>query len=97
MKRDWLNIFLPLWALGSIAWVIVGFVMLPIAFRKPLLYSPNAVWTTTLFDVTKVDMEVLRALVVVIGPPGIAIAVALTIVAVEQIWGHRRSQQRQAK
>jgi hypothetical protein len=94
MKRDWLNIFLPIWALGSVAWVIVGFVLLPQAFRKPLLYSSNAVWTTTLFDLTHVDMEVARALAIVLGPPGIAITVALTIVAIEQIWGHRRPQRR---
>ncbi len=94
MKRDWLNVFLPLWALGSVAWVITGFVLLPIAIRRPVFYSPHAVWTSTLFDVTEVDWEVARALAIVIGPPGIAIIVALAVVACELLWGSRREQPR---
>lgn len=90
MKRDWLNVFLPLWAVGSVAWTITSFTLLPIAFRRPLLYSPHGVWTSTLFDVTTVDWEVARALVVVIGPPVLAIVIALTVVACELIWGGRR-------
>lgn len=90
MKRDWLSIFLPLWVLGSLAWVITGFIMFPIAFRRTLFYSPNAVWTTTLYDLKLVDMEVARALAIVIGPPTVLIVIALTIVAAELIWGNRR-------
>lgn len=90
MKRDWLDRFLPLWALGSVAWIVVGFVRWPIAYQRPMLYSRNAVWTTTLFDLTSVDMEVARALAIVLGPPTVLILGALALVAFEMLWGWRR-------
>ena len=90
MKRDWLDMFLPLWALASVAWITVAFVLKPVAFQRPMLYSPNAVWTTTLFDLTRVDMEVARALAFVFGPPTVLIVAALSLVAVEMLSGKRR-------
>jgi hypothetical protein len=94
MKRDWLDIFLPLWAVGSTAWVITGFSLLPVAFRRPLLYSPHGVWTSSLFDVTRIDWEVARALSIVIGPPGLVVIIAMIVVACEMIWGRRRPKPR---
>ena len=83
--KDWLNVFLPLWVVGSIAWMIGGFVMLPTAFRQPVLYSANGVWTTRGYDPVNIDWDVARALAIVIGPPVVAIVIALMVTIYEKI------------
>ena len=83
--KDWLRIFLPLWALGTVAWITIGFILLPEAFRRPLLYSTRAAWTSTLYDPTNLDMEVARALTIVLGPSVLAVVIAVLVVAVEQV------------
>ena len=87
--KDWLRIFLPIWALGTVAWITTGFILIPESFRRPLLYSSRAAWTSTLFDPTNLDTEVARALAIVLGPPVLAIVIALLVVAVEQVRGKR--------
>ncbi len=87
--KDWLRIFLPIWALGTMAWITTGLILLPEAFRRPLLYSSSAAWTSTLYDLTSLDMEVARALTIVLGPPALAVVIAMLVVAVEQFCGKR--------
>ena len=89
--KDWLRIFLPIWAVGSVVWMVAGFVLLPNSYRKPVFYSANGVWTTSGYDPTNIDYEVARSLAIVIGPPLLAIAVAMAIVFYETMWGRRRS------
>jgi|GEM_PF-5744482 len=85
--KDWLGVFLPLWAVGTVAWIIAGFVMVPESFRRPVLYSANGVWTTRGYDLVNIDWEVARALAIVLGPPIVILIVALTIVLCESLWG----------
>ena len=87
--KDWLRIFLPIWAFSTVAWITTGFILLPEAFRRPLLYSSRAAWTSTLYDPTNLDMEVARGLAIILGPPTLVIVIALLVVAVEQFRGKR--------
>jgi hypothetical protein len=78
--RNWLDVFLPLWAVGSMVWVTAGFIILPDAFRRPLLNSPHGIWTTSGFDLVLIDWKAAHALLIVIGPPTAAILIALAVV-----------------
>ena len=87
--KDWLRVFLPLWVLGTIAWLATGFILMPEAFRRPVFYSPSGAWTSTYYDPTTINFGVLRALSIVIGPPILVVLIAIVVVAVEQIRGVR--------
>ena len=78
--RNWLDVFLPLWAVGSTVWVTAGFIMFPDAFRRPLLTSGNGVWVTSNYDLQTIDWKAAHALLIVIGPPTAAILIALAVV-----------------
>ena len=44
MKKDWFGAFLPFWMFGTIGWLVIGFTLMPEAFRRPLFRDNKEVW-----------------------------------------------------
>lgn len=85
MKHAWLDKFLPAWALCSIAWVVLGFVLMPDAYRLPLFANTGVIWMPRMYDPTNIDWMVAGKLVLVLGPPIIVALLAAIVVAVQQV------------
>lgn len=87
MKKDWFSVFLPLWMWGSIVWLIVGFVLLPSSFQKPVFGGSEDVYLGTMYDISKIDYTVLWQFIAVVGTPNIVFLVVFTLAAIQHVRG----------
>ncbi len=85
MKKDWFTTFLPVWMWGAIAWITVGFIELPDAYRSPLFGRTNAIYLGRSYEATELDYAVLWRLLVVLGVPNLVLVVALAIAGYQHI------------
>ncbi len=84
MKKDWLETFLPIWMFGTIIWMIMGFVLMPEAFRRPLIRDEHELWIPMMYDITSIDPEIAAKLGIIIGLPALLALTAVLITAVQQ-------------
>jgi hypothetical protein len=91
MKKDWLGVFLPLWAVCTIAWVAGGFMLVPSAFRMPLITDHGQVWQDSSYDFSNIDWVVARQLAMIVLPPIVVVIVAM-VTATRQERRRRREQ-----
>jgi hypothetical protein len=85
MNLAWLDRFLPIWLFTSLFWVVAGFIMMPNAFRLPLIANPGLRWMSRMYDPTNIDWSVARQLLVIFGPPTLAITTAAVIFTVQLV------------
>jgi hypothetical protein len=88
MRNDWVGRFLPFWALGTVAWITVGFVLAPDAFRLSLFADDGTVWQTSGFDHLVLNWHVARLLASIVAPP---VVVALLVLVIAVVTGRREA------
>lgn len=91
MKKDWFATFLPIWALGSVAWITAGFIIYPDAWARPLLGAKWELQQPMMADLTIVDWPIAGALAIIVGPTVVALVVAIAIAATQQRRERRRN------
>ncbi len=93
MKNDWLGGFLPLWMWGTMAWLAIGFTLMPEAFRRPLFIDHKELWATQFYDPTDVDPEIALKLGLILGMPVAIILAAVLIAGLQEHRKRRRDRQ----
>ncbi len=84
MNKDWFGAFLPFWAWGTVLWMVIGFTLMPEAFRRPLFVDNHDVWVQPFYDVTDIDGEIALKLAIIMGLPVLLVTLALIVAAVQQ-------------
>lgn len=89
MKKDWLATFLPIWAIGTLVWMTLGFIYFPDAYGRPLIANTWALNVPKIYDPTNLDPVVALQLGLIMGVPVLAISVALCIAFAQQVRAKR--------
>ncbi len=93
MKKDWFGAFLPFWMFGTIGWLVIGFTLMPEAFRRPLFRDNKEVWVNPIYDPTDIDPEIALKLGLILGLPVAIVVVTLAVAAIQRRGQRRRERQ----
>lgn len=84
MKKDWLAVFLPIWAIVTLVWMTLGFIFFPDAYGRPLIANTWALDVPKIYDPTNIDPVVAAQLGLIMGVPVLALFAALSIAFVQR-------------
>lgn len=91
MNKDWFGAFLPFWAWGTVVWMVIGFTLMPEAFRRPLFTDHKDVWVQSFYDPTDIDGEIALKLGIIMGLPVLLVTVLMIVAAIQQGRARRRA------
>ena len=93
MKKDWFGAFLPFWMFGTIAWLVIGFTLMPEAFRRPLFRDHKEVWVNAIYDPTDIDPEIALKIGLILGLPVAVVVITMAVATIQRRGQRRRERQ----